>query len=87
MKMVHALILDVNCGEVNCPNCPGYVYQIRESNLATNEYLVIDESDVFKNKEECQKACQESRPKYIAAYERILKESQGVCEDDRGYLQ
>jgi len=87
MKMVHALILDVNCGEPNCTNCPGYVYQIRETDIVTTEYLIIDESDVFKSKEECQKACQESKPKYIAAYERILKESQGIPEGDRGYLQ
>lgn len=83
MKMVHALILDVNCGIADCTHCPGYVYQIRETDMTTDDYLIIDESDVFKTKEECQTACAKSKPKYVEAYNRILKETHGIREDDR----
>lgn len=84
MKMVHALILDINCGT---PNCPDYVYQIRETDLITTEFLIIDESDVFKDKDECQKACEKARPKYVAAYERILKDLNPDTQIEKEFLQ
>lgn len=75
MKVVHPVVLDINCGDDNCPNCPCYVYQIRESDILNpDDYIVIDESKAFKSRQECLDAAIASRPKYIEAYKRVMSE-------------
>lgn len=75
MKVVHPVILDIDCGTKDCPNCPGFVYQIRETDMFNpDDYTVIDESKVFKSRQECLDAAIASRPKYIEAYRRAMSD-------------
>lgn len=79
MKVVHPVILDVNCEQPECPNCPGFLYQIRETDMFNpDDSTVIDESKVFKTRQECLDAAIASRPKYIEAYKRVMSDETKV---------